>query len=230
MNISTFFTYEFISSDIHHCQQIPSKTVRHVRKAAWHPSWCTYKLRCILCDTHKHRYNTGNRCGFALRVLDRTGAKMLWYQRLSFDGQTGSWWTAGCGEEEWIPGFGAVSSSNLKKHLYGAVTPKSYLLEETESVNRTANWGHVMNSGFKCTYVTLKQKIPRVFRLGIFFSTLIYVECQVLQNKSKHLRLDRQHERIWFQLGCFLDRTARSSSNVIDNCYIQFAGPSGRAV
>jgi len=229
MNISTFFTYEFIII-WHPSLSADSQQNCETRKKGSLTSIMVYISCGAYSATHKHRYNTGNRCGFALRVLDRTGAKMLWYQRLSFDGQTGSWWTAGCGEEEWIPGFGAVSSSNLKKHLYGAVTPKSYLLEETESVNRTANWGHVMNSGFKCTYVTLKQKIPRVFRLGIFFSTLIYVECQVLQNKSKHLRLDRQHERIWFQLGCFLDRTARSSSNVIDNYYILFAGPSGRAV
>ena len=78
-----------------------------------------------------------------------------------------------------------------------------------------------MDSGFKCTYVTLKQKIPHVFRLGISFF-LMYVDYQVLQNKSKHLRFDR-HERIWFKLGCFLDRTARSSSNVFDNYYIQFS-------
>jgi len=36
------------------------------------------------------------------------------------------------------------------------------------------------------------------------------------------MRLGR-HERIWFKLGCFLGRTARSSSTVFDNYYIQFS-------
>jgi hypothetical protein len=171
---------------------------------------------CVYSATNKHRYNTGDRCGFALRVLDRTRAKILWCQRLTFDGQTGSWWTAGCRREEWIPGLCPVASSNLNIHLYDAAASKSCLLEETESVNWTAKWGHVMNSGFKCTYVTLKKKIPRVFGLRFFF----YVRwLPSITEQTKHLLLDR-HEIIWSKLGCFLDRTAASSSSVSDNYYI----------
>jgi hypothetical protein len=87
-NIPPFFTPEFIII-WHPSLSADSQQNCETRKKGSLTSIMVYISCGVYSATHKHRYNTGNRCGFALRVLDRTSAKMLWYQRLPFDWQTG---------------------------------------------------------------------------------------------------------------------------------------------
>jgi hypothetical protein len=120
-------------------------------------------------ETQKHRYtDTLEETGvFRSGWVKKDQREMVWYQRLSFVGPTGSWRTAEIllSVSEW--GMNSrlcpVVSSNTSKYLYHIVSSKSYLLEDPESVN-WKNWTSLMNTVFKRTSATITED-PRDFYL-----------------------------------------------------------------